>query len=91
MPYALGMDIQWEEPQKAYRTRRFAQYGAVAEELARNAGRWALVLETESQGTANSLAHRIRTGYGVWSIGRFEAVSRKTDEGTIKVHARFLD
>lgn len=60
----------------------------IAETLRQNPGAWALVAEGEKN---DGLAVRIRTGKAKsFAEGEWEATSRRNDEDTIDIYARFV-
>lgn len=60
----------------------------IAEALRTNPGEWALVAEAEKN---DGLAVRIRTGKAKsFADGTWEATSRRNDDDTINIYARFV-
>lgn len=81
------VDLKWEEPPPDGRGRSGEESQAIADELRRRPGRWAVVKEYDSVPSAGAYAGQIRNGVTrAWQPeGAFEAVSRKG-----KVYARYI-
>ena len=60
----------------------------IAAALKKNPGEWAKVAEGE---TSDGLAVRIRSGKAkTFSVGKWEATSRRQEDGTITIYARYV-
>lgn len=89
--------IRWEAPPAhgntgTSRRGRKPLYQGAADALRDRPGEWAIVAEGIVQGTAGSLAWRIRNGFGPWGPARtFETRSVGSVEGaSCKVYARYV-
>lgn len=81
--------VKFEEPPTARGGRAESERNKeIAEALRKKPGKWALVAEGEKN---DGLAVRIRTGKAKsFAVGTWEATSRRNEEGTIDIYARFV-
>lgn len=54
-------------------------------------GEWALIVRDATTTAASQTVNRIRQGHGIWAEHKWEAVSRKQDNGKVAVYARCMD
>lgn len=81
--------VKFEEPPTTRGGRAESERNKeIAEALRKKPGRWALVAEGEKN---DGLAVRIRTGKAKsFADGVWEATSRRNEENTIDIYAKFL-
>lgn len=83
-------DLSFEEPPARTRSPRTAKWAKVLDTLREHEGQWARIAVKPSAGTAAALAGNLRGGtLSGAEKGEFEAVSRRLDDDTYGVFARY--
>lgn len=71
--------MKWEEPRPAIKSgpKENPEWTSIADTLRATPGRWALLKEYKSRGSASGVATHIRSGaYQTFPAAEFDAVSR---------------
>lgn len=78
--------FKWQDPPAAAMRKGAGKHAAIAAELRANPGRWALVLE------GNSNSHAINKGLIACYLpaGSFESVARRRADGKSDTYARYI-
>jgi len=89
------MSLTWEQPPSSSHGPGSAGMGVqqrLAREIAERPGEWALMLTGVGVDVANSAGRRLRRGViePENPYGKFEAVTRKQDDGTYNLWAKFI-